>query len=92
MMFPVQEAMLPIFSLYRSANLTEEAAQRLLGDLKTALAAPRKIMLLSVTLLVAVLTCTCCCAVRDSKKKAVIPSLLESTDNALMESTDNALH
>lgn len=53
--------MLPIMSVFRSANLTQEAADDVLGDLKIALAAPRKILLFSVVgLLISVAASSCC--------------------------------
>lgn len=72
-----EPVMLPVVSVYRSANLTEAKANELLGDLKTALAAPRKMILFSVVGLLLVIAMKCCCLV-TGRKESKAESLLES--------------
>lgn len=72
--------MLPVFTLYRSGNLTEEKANELLGDLKTALAAPKKLIMLSIFGLI----CTACCVLgcsMKSKRMEMKESLMSSTNS-----------
>lgn len=40
--------MLPVFTVYRSANLTEETANDLLGVLKIAIVLPRRMIIGSI--------------------------------------------
>jgi hypothetical protein len=81
-LFPYQPAMMPVFTLFRSANLSENSANDILGDLKTALGAPRKLLIASIVGVVVMGLCIACCIMRQRKKKSA-ESLLESTENAL---------
>lgn len=60
-------------------------ANELLGDLKIALAAPRAIAIFSFSAMLVVIAATSCCLIRKSRKHQSMPSLLESTENALLE-------
>jgi len=57
----------------------------LLGDLKIALAAPRALAIFSFSGLLLVIAAVSCCLIKKSRKSEPIPSLLESTENALLE-------
>lgn len=65
LLFPGEERMLPVFSLYRSGNISQEKAEELFGDLKTAIAAPRIMMLLGLIWLLG--TVICLCVVRQNE-------------------------
>jgi|JI9StandDraft_1071089.scaffolds.fasta_scaffold548115_1 hypothetical protein len=67
-LFPqLESAMLPIMAVYRSANLTQEAVDDVLGDLKTALEAPRKILIFSLSGLLVSISATICCLYRNKE-------------------------
>lgn len=69
--------MIPVFSLYRSGNMSESIAKDLLGDLKFALGLPKKLLILSI---VGVIFCAACLVGCNMKKKPVNKSsLLSST-------------
>lgn len=75
-LFKQQARMLPVFTLYRSGNMTEVVANDLLGDLKTALLAPKKLVLLSLFGIALTAFLLVCCMMRSSKREAVSGSLL----------------
>jgi hypothetical protein len=52
--------MLPIFSLYRSGNISESSANDLFGDLKIALGAQRKVFLFGIVGALICLLIICC--------------------------------
>lgn len=67
-LFPqLESTMLPVMTLFRSANMTQDAADDLLGDLKVALAAPRKILIFSLSGLFFTLCGLCCCLFSQKK-------------------------
>jgi hypothetical protein len=70
--------MLPVFTLYRSGNMTEDSANDLLGDLKIALQAPRKLVLLSLFGIIFTIFLMIACSMR-SKSSEHSSSLLSST-------------
>ena len=82
-MFNINETMMPVVSVYRGANLTEDKVDDLLGPLKIAIAAPRYLTIFSVAMLLIVISWISCCLMRRKEQK-VSPSLLESTDSALI--------
>lgn len=47
-LFVREPIMIPVFSLYRSGNITESSAKDLFGDLQFALAAKRKLLLIGL--------------------------------------------
>lgn len=55
--------MLPVFTLYRSGNLTESAANDLLGDLKIALAVPSKMTLFCIVGVIFCILGVCACRI-----------------------------
>jgi len=61
--------MLPVFTLYRSGNLTESAANDVLADLKTALTVPTKMALACFIGCIFSIFGVCACKIRlDSKR------------------------
>jgi hypothetical protein len=77
-LFTREAHMLPVFTIYRSGNMSEAAAEDLLGDLKIALAAPTKLALFSVFGIIFAVFCTIACNVKQ-KKVEMSSSLLSST-------------
>jgi len=73
--------MLPIFTVYRCANLTEDTANDVLGPLKVALAAPRYLLIFCITGIILTVISMVCCVMRARRQKQPNSSLLESTDN-----------
>jgi hypothetical protein len=55
--------MLPVFTLYRSGNLTETAANDVLGDLKIALAVPNKMSLFCIVAVIFSILGVCACRI-----------------------------
>lgn len=68
--------MLPVFTLNRSGNMTELAANDLLGDLKIALQAPKKLVLLSLFGIAFTAFLLACCGMKSQKRGEMSGSLL----------------
>lgn len=88
LLFPREETLLPIFTLYRSGNLTEKACDDLLGDLRIALGLPRQLAIASAVGIFLMGLCICCC-LKTKKQREVPDSLLESS-NDLSETAGEA--
>jgi hypothetical protein len=71
--------MLPVFTIYRSGNMTQEIADKVLGDLKVALAAPTKLILLSVFGIIFTVFCLIACRLKQRRADAGSSSLISST-------------
>lgn len=71
--------MLPVFTIFRSGNITEDKANELLGDLKTALAAPNKLIALSLFGLILTAFCVVGCRMK-AKRMEMSESLMSSTN------------
>lgn len=84
-LFTQPPRMLPVFTLYRSGNMTELVANDLLGDLKTALQAPKKLVLLSLFGVAFTGFLLACCGMRRAKRGEVSGSLLESSNEVRVE-------
>jgi len=68
-----EKIFLPVFTIYRSANITEETAEDLLGVLKVAKVMPRRIIVFSlIGILVIVLSFFLC----RTKKRLIQPESL----------------
>lgn len=67
-LFTQKSRMMPVFTLYRSGNMTEDVANDLLGDLKTALQAPKKLVMLSLFGLAFTGFLLACCGMRSGKR------------------------
>jgi hypothetical protein len=70
--------MMPVMTIYRSGNVTAEAADELLGDLRTALGAPTKLILFCVFGIVFTVFATVFCTMKR-KRVEMSSSLLSST-------------
>ena len=68
--------MMPVVSVYRGANLTEDKVDDLLGPLKMAIAAPRVMTIFSISFLLIVISWLCCCVMGRKERQKVSPSLL----------------
>lgn len=72
--------MLPVFTIYRSGNMTQEIADKVLGDLKVALAAPTKLILLSVFGIIFTIFCMIASRLKQRRADAGSSSLISSTN------------
>lgn len=69
---------MPVFSIFRSGNMTQEIADEVLGDLKIAMAAPTKLILLSVFGIIFTVFCMIASRLKQ-RRRADAGSLLSST-------------
>ena len=78
----IEEVMIPVMSVYRCANMTESAAEDLLGPLKFALGVPRIMLIVSICGICLMLGLIGCFIIKERKRQRETehkPSLLESS-------------
>jgi hypothetical protein len=66
-LFTAEPRMLPVVTIYRSANVTAEAVDDLFADLRIAIVAPTKLALLCVFGIIFAVFCTVVCTLKQQK-------------------------